>query len=121
MTYRLLAGAEDDIDRILLKSANEWGVPAAGRYHRLMLAVFAAVGTTPALPGSRAVERVAGVRAYPLRLGRRLVEPEQRVGGPRHIVVYRVANDGVVEIIGVAHDRMLLARAARRMQREAGP
>jgi len=27
---------------------------------------------------------------------------------------------GVVEIIGLTHDRMLLARAVRRMQREAG-
>ena len=41
MTYRLLAGAEEDIDRIVLKSAGEWGVAAAERYHLLMLAVFA--------------------------------------------------------------------------------
>jgi toxin ParE1/3/4 len=50
--------------------------------------------------------------SYPFRLGRRLVDPEQRVGQPRHIVVYRVAADGVVEIIGIAHDRMLLASGA---------
>jgi hypothetical protein len=36
------------------------------------------------------------------------------------LVVYRVGTDGVVEILGLAHDRMLLDRAARRMvQREA--
>jgi len=31
-----------------------------------------------------------------------------------------VGQDGVVEIIGIVHGRMLLARAARRMHREAG-
>jgi toxin ParE1/3/4 len=121
LTYRLLAGAEEDIDRILLRSASEWGVPAAERYHQLMLAVFDAVATTPDTPGSRPVETVAGVCVFPLSLGRRLVDPQQRAGNPRHIVVYRVAKDGVLEIIGLAHDRMLLVRAARRMQRGANP
>lgn len=116
MTYRLLGGAEEDIDRILLRSAREWGFEAAGRYDRLMRAVFSAVAAFPALPGS---QDVAGVRMYPLRLGRRLVSPELRVGRPRHLVVYRVGVDGVVEILGLAHDRMLLDRVVRRMQREA--
>jgi toxin ParE1/3/4 len=57
--------------------------------------------------------------SIPLRLGRRLVSLEQRVGRPRHLVVYRIGTDGVVEILGLAHDRMLLDRAAHRMQREA--
>ena len=116
MNYRLLSGAEDDIDRILLRSAREWGFEAAARYDRLMRAVFSAVAAFPALHGS---QEVAGARVYPLRLGRRLVSPEQRVGQPRHLVVFRVGTDGVVEILGLAHDRMLLDRAARRMQREA--
>jgi toxin ParE1/3/4 len=86
-----------------------------------MLAIFDAVATTPDTPGLRPVETVAGVRVFPLRLGRRLVDPQQRVGNPRHMVVYRVAKDGVVEIIGLAHDRTLLVRAARRMQPGADP
>ena len=85
-----------------------------------MLAVFSALGASPALPGSRDVPKVAGVMAYPLRLGRSRVDPDQRVGRPRHIVDYHIGADGVVEIIDVAHDRMLLTRAARRMRREAG-
>jgi toxin ParE1/3/4 len=116
LNYRLLGGAEGDIDRILLRSAREWGFEAAGRYDRLMRAVFAAVAAFPALHGS---QEIAGARVYPLRLGRRLVPLEQRVGRPRHLVVYRVGTDGVVEILGLAHDRMLLDRAARRMRREA--
>jgi toxin ParE1/3/4 len=120
LTYRLLEGAEDDIDRILLRSAAEWGIPAAGRYHQLMLAVFAWVGMEPDSLASRPVARVAGFRVLPLRIGRRLVDPAFRVANPRHIVVYRVAGDGMVEIVGLVHDKMLLTRAARRMRRDAG-
>lgn len=115
MTYRLLAGAQADIDRILYDSAREFGIEAAARYDLLMRAVFAAVGESSDRPGSQKVPGVDGVWVYPLRLGRRLVALGQRVGRPRHIVVYRLGTDGVVEIIGLAHDRMLLARAVRRM------
>jgi hypothetical protein len=72
---------------------SEWGFEAADRHDRLARAVFLAVATLPALHGSR---KIAGVPVYPLRLGRRLVSPEQRVGRPRHSVVYRVGMDGVV-------------------------
>ncbi len=38
------------------------GYGGAGRHNRLMLAVFAALGATPDLRGSYAIEKVAGVR-----------------------------------------------------------
>ena len=120
MTYRLLAGADDDIDRILFNSAAEWGIEAAGRYDRLILVAFNIVGAAPDTLGALQIDGVPGVRAFPLRLVRHLTQPALRVGRPRHLVVYRVAADGVVEIIGLAHDRMHLPRAARRMQREGG-
>jgi hypothetical protein len=54
MVYRLVGRAEHQIDRILLASASEWGIKAAGRYHRSMLAAMAAVGdksaTIPCFP-----------------------------------------------------------------------
>jgi toxin ParE1/3/4 len=119
LSYRLLAGGEADIDRILLESARAFGADAAERYDLLMRSVFAALAAVPDRPGSQEVTTAAGIRVYPLRIGRPLVAQEQRVGRPRHIVVYRVGSDGVVEIIGVAHDRMLLSRAVRRMRRAA--
>jgi toxin ParE1/3/4 len=118
--YRLVGRAEDRIDSILLESARRWGVDAAGRYHRLILAALAAVGDSPGRPGSREIPRLEGVRTYHLRLARRLVGAEHRVGRPRHLVIYRVAPDDVVEILSLVHDRMLLGRAARRAQRDAG-
>jgi toxin ParE1/3/4 len=119
LSYRLLAGAEADIDRILLDSARAFGVDAAERYHLLMRSVFAALAAVPDRPGSQEATTAAGVRVYPLRIGRRLVAQEQRVGRPRHIVVYRVGTDGVVEIIGLAHDRMLFSRVVYRVRRAA--
>lgn len=120
MIYRLLGGAEDDIDRILARSAAEWGFSAAERYHRLMLTVFAVLADDPTHIASQAVSGVPGVRAYPFRLARHLAAPEDRVRDPRHLVIYRIGADGVVEIMGRAHDKMLLDRAARRMRRAAG-
>lgn len=53
-----------------------------------------------------------------LRSVRKLVAVEDRVVEPRHLIVYRVACDGVVEVLSVVHDRMLLSRAARRALEE---
>lgn len=119
MSYRLVGRAGDRIDAILLESARGWGIDAAARYNRLIIAAMTVLGDRPAPPGSREVPNVAGVRVLHLRSMRRLVAREHRVGEPRHLVVYRVAPDGAVEILSLVHDRMLLARAARRAQREA--
>jgi len=80
----------------------------------------AALDGDPAFVGSVAIPRLAGLRAYPLRLARLRVEPGQRVGTPRHLRIYGVAEDGVVEILGLAHDRMVRSRAARKVARAAG-
>ena len=69
------------------------------------------------MTGSVEVPRLKGVLAYPLRLGRSRVEPARRVGNPRHLVVYRLGSDGIVESLGLVHDRMVLSRAARTIVR----
>jgi len=120
VAYRLVGQARSQINRILTESARKFGIRAAERYYRLMLAAFAALSDRPNLSASDHVLLPPGVRAYPLSLARQLLPQEQRVGRPRHIVLYRVAQDGVVEVLGLAHDRMLLGRAARRMQRKTG-
>ena len=120
MPYRLVGTAEDQIDRILFESARQFGIEAATRYHQLMLAAMTAVADSPLRPGTRAVARVPGVRVYPLRLARGLVERRHRVAEPRHVIVYRIGTDGIIEILGAVHDRMMLARAARRAPRDAG-
>lgn len=119
MAYRLTRAAEEQIDAILLRSARIHGFEAAGRYGQLILVALAALGEVPDLPGSVEVPRLPGIRAYPARLSRFRVEPSRRVGAPRHLIIYGLAADGVVEILGLVHDRMLLSRAARKIVRDA--
>jgi toxin ParE1/3/4 len=104
---------------ILLASAREHGIGAADRYRMLLRTAMAAVGDDPTLPGSSAIPRAPGARAYPARLSRLRIEAAHRVRAPRHLLVYRVAPDDVIEILGVIHDRMVLSRAARRAVRNA--
>ena len=119
--YRLVGRASERIDDILLESAKRWGVDAADRYHRLLLAAMDEVGKNPDLLGSRTIPQVAGLRTYQLVLARRKVEREHRVGQPRHLLIYHVAADGIVEILSVVHDRMHVPRVALRARREAIP
>lgn len=81
--------------------------------------VMAARGEAPDIPGSVGVRRMPGIRAYPIWLSRLRIEPTRRVAAPRHLVIYRQAADGVVEILGLTHDRMVLSRAARKLVRDA--
>jgi toxin ParE1/3/4 len=119
VTYRLVAGAAADLRRIIIESGRKWGIDAAVRYDLLIRTVLSTVANDPTVVGSYDMPDVPGMRAYPLRIARRKLAIELRVGEPRHIVVYRVGRDGVVEVLGLAHDRMLLSRAARRMKRGA--
>jgi len=80
---------------------------------------MAALGDDPRLPGSSDIPHLPGIRAYPTRLSRLRIEPARRIRAPRHLIVYRAAVDGLVEVLGVVHDRMVLSRAARRAFRDA--
>lgn len=117
MSYRLVGHAEDRIDQVVLDSARQFGFDAAVRYNKLILAALTAIGASPSLAGSKAVPRIQELRMVPLRLAGRFVALEDRVGRPRHLVVYRVAPDGIVEILSLVHDRMDLTRAARQARR----
>jgi toxin ParE1/3/4 len=120
VAYRLARTAEDQIDAILLQSARKHGIEAAARYRLLIRVSIEAIGDDPSRPGSRNIPRAPGIRAYAMSVIRLTIAAEQRVQSPRHLLVYRVAADDVVEVLGIVHDRMLLARAARRAVRDAG-
>lgn len=119
MPYRLVGKADEQADAILLRTARRWGTDGAARYDRLFLAAFAAIAADPAGPGSRPIDGVEAVWTYHLRLARRALAVDQRVREPRHIVIYRLANDGTVEILGLAHDRQHIGQAAKRARRDA--
>lgn len=79
VSCRLVGRAEDRIDTILLEPARQWGLEAAGRYSRLILAALTALGGSPGRLGSHAVPRHSSVRTYQLDAARRLVAAEHRV------------------------------------------
>ncbi|HEY4254048.1 MAG TPA: type II toxin-antitoxin system RelE/ParE family toxin [Roseomonas sp.] len=117
MGYRFTAAAEAQFEAILLRSARTHGTDAAARYSRLIVTAASAIGHDPGLPGSCGISRLPGIRFYPARLSRMRVRSDHRVGSPRHLILYRLAADGVVEILGLVHDRMVLSRAARKILR----
>src|SRR3954470_17279553 len=119
MPWRFAGRAEERIDEVTLESARRWGIEAAGRYNRLIFAAINAIGEAPLLAGSRPVADLSGVRSYHLRSARRLVPAGHRVGEPRHLLIYRVAENGLIEVLSLVHDRQRLGHAALRAQREA--
>ncbi len=122
MPYRLTRAAEDQVEKILVRSAREFGLEASQRYQRyqrLLITAMASVGNNPQLAGFCKIARLEGVFAYPAALTRMRTPFDERVARPRHLIIYRVCSDGMVEILGVVHDRMLLSRAARKAVRDA--
>lgn len=119
MAYRLTQAAEEQIDAFILGSARTWDLDAAGRYGQLILAVMAALGDELDMLGSVDVPRLPDIRAYPTRLSCLRVEPARRVAAPRHLVIYCLASDDIVESLGLVHDHMVLSRAARKIVRSA--
>lgn len=119
MTARLSRTAPRQIEAILLDSGARFGEETAARCKDLILAVTAAIGREPHMPAASAVPGQPFIRAYHLRLGRKLAPVTHRVGRPRHIVPCRVLRRDDVLILGLVHERMLLERAAAELARHS--
>ena len=117
--YRLSAPAEAQIDQILEWSQEKFGDEARKRYAALLVAAMENVAEEPsqaAIVWKRSGRADLGI--YHVRHSRdRVPEPPGPVGDPRHYLVFRVGTDGVVDILGFIHERMLLTRALRRIVR----
>lgn len=106
---RLSAAAEADIADILEWSQARFGEAAKARYGRLLAAALRALAEDPAIAGSLArPELGAGLRSLHLRAFRR--RGGERVGRPRHLVIYAAPEPGLVEIVRVLHEAMELRR-----------
>ena len=113
MAYRLTVTATSQIETVMSHSLTHHRSHAADLSAFLLQTAIEALGQDPALLGTRPIPRAPGLFAYPARLISHRIAPSARVAAPRHLIIYRLANDGIVEILGLAHDRMVLSRAAR--------
>lgn len=104
--YRLPAHVEARILRLLDEGAVNFGDAARDRYAVLILQAMQDVADFPNRPGaSRDIDVDPTALFYHLRHSReRAAKPPDRVGKPRHILVYEPFEEGVVDILGLIPD-----------------
>ncbi len=108
---RLAPAARHDVRDVLRWSEQKFGKAAAGRYRALIKQAVRDIGTDPERPGSK--ERpeimIEGARTYYLEFSRSRVSGPG-VKEPRHFLLYRRREDGVIEIARILHDGRDLQR-----------
>jgi toxin ParE1/3/4 len=86
-------------------TVQEFGERAALRYDTLIKQALKDIGADPERPGSK--ERpeimVRGARTYHLECSRNRVSGS-KVKEPRHFLLYRRRDDGVIEVARILHD-----------------
>jgi toxin ParE1/3/4 len=104
--FRLARPAEIDLAGILSTSAERWGTEARQPYAALVAAAMRQIAAEPDGPLTRQRPDLrSGIRSFHVRHARRSAETTT-VKRPVHVVYYRVAQDGVIEIVRVLHERM---------------
>lgn len=104
--YRLSEPAKADIVAILQTSAELHGAQARHRYRACLTAALRRVAAEP--EGRLTVERAEfapGLRSFPIRHSRN-ESRETSVAAPVHVLFYRLAAPGLVEVVRVLHERM---------------
>ena len=110
--YRLADAAKADILNVLAWSEETFGEAARRRYERLLITALRDVATDPGRPGSVAhPELGAGIRSWHLRNSReRARTPDAIVHRPRHFLLYRPLDPGLIGVGRVLHDAMDISR-----------
>ncbi len=110
MTFRSTRHAVQDVEECIAWSAAKFGKSAARRYQKLIATAIKEIAAKPDLSGSREIKGLQrGIRLYHLRHSRkRAVVGGHIVKRPRHFIVYKVLESGIVEIIRLLHDSMEL-------------
>jgi toxin ParE1/3/4 len=104
--FRLARPAQIDLANILSISAERWGAEGRQRYAAVLAAAMRQVAAEPNGPLTRKRPDLRyGVRSFHVRYARRSAEGAT-VRKPVHVLYYRVAEEGVIEIVRVLHERM---------------
>ena len=110
--YRLSASAEADILAILAYTEEKFGTIARSRYQTLLIAGLRDIAADPNRRGSASRPELGhDVRTYHLRHSKEHSRSIQgAVARPRHLILYRVNRDDLIEVGRVLHDAMEIAR-----------
>jgi toxin ParE1/3/4 len=104
--FRLARPTQIDLANILATSAGRWGIEGRRRYAAALAAAMRQVAAEPAGPLTRKRPDVRSrVRSFHVRYARGFAEGA-KVRRPVHVLYYRVAQEGLIEIIRVLHERM---------------
>ena len=103
--FHVTGPARRDIAAILKRSLQEFGIDASLRYRALIRQALLDIEADHERPGSkeRSEIMVEGARTYHISLSRNRVSGA-RVKEPRHFLLYRRREDGVVEVARILHD-----------------
>jgi toxin ParE1/3/4 len=95
-----------DIDEILANSETEFGGRIAVRYQRLIGLAIDALARDPERIGVRQTpDTPSGVYWFHLRSARTMAPPDERIGKPRHLILFTVT-DTHIFILRLLHDSM---------------
>jgi len=106
----LLRAKAFNIDQanVLRESGEEFGPPARQRYAALLKQSFRDLATDPKQPGIKNVPGLPGVFSYHMRHSRDAVPAGMRVRKPRHVIFFRIIDEGHgLLLLRLLHDRML--------------
>jgi toxin ParE1/3/4 len=104
--FRLARPALIDLANILSTSAERWGADGRQRYAAVLAAAMRQVADDPDGPLTRKRPDLgSGIRNFHVRYVRRSGDTA-KVRRPVHVLYYRVAQEGVIEIVRVLHERM---------------
>ena len=104
--FRLARPAQIDLANILATSAERWGAEGRRRYASILASAMRQVAADPEGPLTRKRSELrSGLRSFHVRHARGSAEAAP-VRRPVHVLYYRVAEPGVIEIVRVLHERM---------------
>ena len=103
--FRLSRPARTDILNILATSDERWGPQATRRYNAILNLALRKVAAEPrGLTTRDRSDLLPRLRSFHIRHMRG--SPEARVARPVHVIYYREIGAGLIEIVGVLHERM---------------
>src|SRR5512134_2609092 len=96
--FRLARPAQIDRADILATSAERWGTDGRQRYAAVLADAMRQVADDPESPlTKKRTDLRSGIRSFHIRYARRSADAA-KVRRPVHVLYYRVAQEGVIEI-----------------------